>query len=159
MITEQAIWSELEKIRDPEIPVLSLVEMRIIRRVSVEDDAVSVLISPTFVGCPALEHMKDEIRSRLHAIGFGRVNIELTFSPPWSTDMLDDATREKLNVFGIAPPPRYGQDLAATLAQPVPCPFCHSERTRPESPFGPTLCKQIFFCETCRQGFERFKPV
>lgn len=158
-ITEQAIWSELEKIQDPEIPVLSLVEMKIIRRVSIEDGAVSVLLSPTFVGCPALEHMKDEIRSRLRTLGCERVNIELTFSPPWSTDMLEDSTREKLSVFGIAPPPRCGADLAETLARPVACPFCNSQRTRLESSFGATLCKQLFFCDTCRQGFERFKPV
>jgi ring-1,2-phenylacetyl-CoA epoxidase subunit PaaD len=157
--TEQAIWSTLETIQDPEIPVLTLVEMKIVRSVTVVGDEVRVVISPTFIGCPALDHMKDEIRSRLTAIGCGQVKIETTFSPPWSTDMLEASTREKLRLYGIAPPPRAGADLATTLAAPVSCPFCGSTDTRMQSPFGATLCKQMYVCGGCRQPFERFKPI
>jgi ring-1,2-phenylacetyl-CoA epoxidase subunit PaaD len=87
------------------------------------------------------------------------VRIELTFSPPWSTDMLDPSTLEKLRVYGIAPPPRCGPDLADTLAAPVACPFCGATNTRVQSHFGATLCKQLYVCGNCRQPFERFKPV
>ncbi|HET6272976.1 MAG TPA: 1,2-phenylacetyl-CoA epoxidase subunit PaaD [Bacteroidota bacterium] len=158
-LTESAVWSELAEIQDPEIPVLSLVEMKIIRSVSVENEEVSVVMSPTFVGCPALDHMKDEIRARLKNIGCKEVKIAMTFSPPWSTDMLEEATLEKLRVYGIAPPPRVQQVLTDSLNTPARCPFCGSDHTRMQSAFGATLCKQMYVCENCRQPFERFKPV
>lgn len=157
--TEQAIWSALATIPDPEIPVLTLVEMKIIRSVSIDGGEVHVLLSPTFVGCPALEHMKEEIRTRLADIGCGVVSIETTFSPPWTTDLLEPETLEKLRVYGIAPPPKFGHDLSSTLALPVSCPACGSTDTRMQSPFGATLCKQMYVCGNCRQPFERFKPV
>lgn len=158
-ITESLIWSELATIQDPEIPVLSLVEMKIIRSVTVTDDGVFVVMSPTFVGCPALEHMKEEIHARLKALGCAHVKIAMTFSPPWSTDMLEESTLEKLRAYGIAPPPKVAPLLADSLSTPAPCPFCGSEQTRMVSPFGATLCKQLYVCDRCRQPFERFKPV
>ena len=159
MTEVQAVWAELAKIQDPEIPVLSLVEMKIIRSVSIENNQVSVVMSPTFVGCPALDHMKDEIRARLRNIGCEEVKIAMTFSPPWSTDMLEESTREKLRVYGIAPPPKVRPALSDSLNTSAPCPFYGSEHTRMQSAFGATLCKQMFVCENCRQPFERFKPV
>jgi ring-1,2-phenylacetyl-CoA epoxidase subunit PaaD len=156
---EKRIWEELGKITDPEIPVLSLIEMKVIRSVSVSDDGVKVVMSPTFVGCPALEHMKNEIRTRLAELGCERVTVETTFTPPWSTDMLADDVKEKLRAFGIAPPPQNGEELVAVLALPVACPFCNSQNTHLESAFGATLCKQIYYCDACRQSFERFKPI
>lgn len=159
MITEQDIWFELAKIQDPEIPVLTLVEMKIIRSVTVVEGAVAVVMSPTFAGCPALDHMKDEIHERLRKLGCERVNITMTFSPPWSTDLLDEATREKLRVYGIAPPPKTETVLTESLHTTAQCPFCGSGRTRMQSAFGATLCKHMYVCESCRQPFERFKPV
>lgn len=158
-LDEGIIWEELGKISDPEIPVLSLVEMKIIRRVEISDDGVKIIMSPTFIGCPALDLMRDEIRARLAALGCERVTIETTFSPPWSTDMLDDEVKEKLRVFGIAPPPKTGEELVAVLSLPVACPFCNSSYTHLESAFGATLCKQMFYCDECRQSFDRFKPI
>jgi len=158
MVDERNIWQELEKITDPEIPVLSLVDMKIIREVSVHQGTASVLISPTFVGCPALEHIKDEIRTRLTGIGCSAVDIQTTYSPPWSTDMLDEKAREKLRVFGIAPPAQT-TEIQATLTIPSECPFCGSLHTHMESEFGATLCKQLFYCDDCRQSFERFKTI
>ena len=157
-LDEQTVWRELENITDPEIPVLTLVDMKIIRNVSVKGKAVSVLISPTFVGCPALEHIKDEIKNRLGALGCDTVKIETTYSPPWSTYMLDEKVREKLRSFGIAPPART-TEIPATLSIPSACPFCGSIHTHMESEFGATLCKQIFYCDDCRQSFERFKTI
>jgi ring-1,2-phenylacetyl-CoA epoxidase subunit PaaD len=158
-LVEERIWEELGKITDPEIPVLTLVEMKVIRSVSMSVDGVKVVMSPTFVGCPALEHMKDEIQTRLAKLGCERVTVETTFTPPWSTDMLDNDVKEKLRLFGIAPPPKNGEELIAVLVLPVACPFCNSQNTHLDSPFGATLCKQIFFCDDCRQSFERFKPI
>jgi ring-1,2-phenylacetyl-CoA epoxidase subunit PaaD len=157
-VDEQKVWRELGNISDPEIPVLSLVDLRIIRDVSIKGQTVSVLISPTFVGCPALEQIKDEIRNRLNALGCGAVEIATTYSPPWSTDMLDEKVREKLRSFGIAPPVRT-QEIPATLSVPSACPFCGSYHTHMESEFGATLCKQLFYCDDCRQSFERFKTI
>jgi ring-1,2-phenylacetyl-CoA epoxidase subunit PaaD len=159
MPEETALWAELEKIPDPEIPVLTIVEMKIIRAVRVEGERVVVEMSPTFVGCPAINHMQEEIRRRLSSMGVKDVRIDMTFSPPWSTDMLGPETLEKLRIYGIAPPPKTGTDLAATLAAPVACPFCGSSDTRVQSPFGATLCKQMYVCGSCHQPFERFKPV
>jgi ring-1,2-phenylacetyl-CoA epoxidase subunit PaaD len=155
---EQRVWEVMEEIADPEIPVLSLVEMKVIRDVKV-DDQVTVVFSPTYVGCPATAAIMQEIRTRLREAGFGEVRIETTFSPPWSTDLLDESTREKLRAFGIAAPPHNARDLAAALMEPVPCPSCSSTETRLESSFGSTLCRQIFYCTHCRQSFERFKPL
>lgn len=164
----QRVWEELSNVKDPEIPVLSLVDMKIIRRVEVNDATVTVVITPTFAGCPALHMMKEEVRERLLGLGFKQVNVEISFAEPWSTELLDDAAREKLSAFGIAPPARlrssngqgdHQQLLSESLQQPVLCPFCRSERTRLENFFGSTLCRQIFYCEQCNQSFERFKPL
>jgi len=159
VITETDLWEALGTITDPEIPILSLVEMKVIRSVSVGNDKAHVVLSPTFVGCPAMDMMKSEIRNKLTTFGINHVSIETTFSPPWSTDMLSEETREKLRVFGIAPPPPRGKNLQEDLARPVRCPFCSSEHTVLESPFGATLCRQLYFCEGCQQSFERFKPL
>ncbi len=155
---EQQVWEELGKIADPEIPVLSLVEMKVIRGVKV-DEGVKVLFSPTYVACPATGAIMQEIRSRLNQLGYAEVLIETTFSPPWSTDMLDQDVQEKLRMFGIAPPPSNASDFASAHGRPVPCPHCNSASTRMESSFGSTLCRQIFYCDGCRQSFERFKPL
>lgn len=149
----------LQNIRDPEIPVLSLLELQVIRNLFVEGHRVTVDMTPTFLGCPALEFMKNEIREKLLAAGFEEVVINLKLSPPWSTDLLTPEVREKLRSFGIAPPERRQQSLQETLKKPVECPFCGSSRTRLESPFGPTLCRQLYYCDHCRQSFERFKPL
>jgi len=159
IIDEQAIWDELAKILDPEIPVLSLVEMKIIRLVTVENNAVTILMSPTFIGCPALDQMKQDIYTRLTEMGCEHIRIDMTFSPPWSTDMLEESTLEKLRAYGVAPPPKNEKILSDTLSKPVSCPLCGSHETRVQSLFGATLCKQMYICESCKQPFERFKPV
>ena len=155
----EAAWKALGEICDPEIPVLSLVDLNIIRSVHVLADSISVALTPTFLGCPALEYMKQEIREKLSGLGFQIVTVELKLSPAWSTEMLSEEVREKLRAFGVAPPEQRAATLAETLKKPVACPFCKSMNTRMESPFGPTLCKQIFYCEHCRQSFERFKTL
>ncbi len=159
-LDDERVWEALASVKDPEIPVLSIVDMKIVSRVRASGTAVEVEITPTFAGCPALALMKDEIRKVLTEMGFTDVSVETNFTAPWSTDLLEPDAREKLRSFGIAPPPRPVQiDLGRALAEPVACPYCASAATHLESAFGATLCKQIFYCDACRQSFERFKPL
>ena len=156
---ETRVWDALEEVKDPEIPVLSIVEMKIVSLVRASGASARVEITPTFAGCPALGQMKDEIRKLLGEMGFTDVSVETNFTAPWSTDLLDQNVREKLRSFGIAPPVPVQIDLGRALAEPVACPYCASSVTHLESAFGPTLCKQIFYCDACLQSFERFKPL
>lgn len=156
---EELIWKALAEVVDPEIPVLSIVDMKIVSRVEVSAEGVLVEITPTFVGCPALEHIKNQIRLKLAEYGVEHVEVKTNFSRPWSTDLLDSTAKEKLRSFGVAPPGLIQINLERALAEPVACPFCNSKHTHIESSFGPTLCTQIFYCDSCRQSFERFKPL
>lgn len=159
MVTVERVWEILRGIPDPEIPALSLVDLRVIRNVSVEVDCISVVLRPTFSGCPALHHMKEQVESTLSSLNQGAVRVTIDHTSSWSTDDLTDLTRKKLSAFGIAPPPHGASDIETALAAPVECPHCGSLRTRLDSPFGPTLCKQLFVCDDCRHPFERFKPL
>ncbi|MDH4069804.1 MAG: phenylacetate-CoA oxygenase subunit PaaJ [Ignavibacteria bacterium] len=155
---EARIWNELGKITDPEIPALTLTEMKVIRSVRV-NGKVTVVFSPTYVGCPATAQIMQEIRTCVAALGYREIAIETSFTPPWSTDMLDEDAREKLRMFGIAPPPDDASDIASALELAVHCPSCKSDQTTLESSFGSALCRQIFYCRSCRQSFERIKPI
>ena len=156
---EAEVWRALGEVADPEIPVLSLVELGVIRSVRLQGSGVEVEMTPTFSGCPALEQMKEDAEKKLKSRGFEPVVVRVNHVVQWSTDGLDESTKEKLRVFGIAPPPKRMESLAVTLELPVVCPFCSSSRTHLESPFGATLCKQIYYCDSCLQSFERFKPL
>lgn len=161
--TIEGVWEALRGIADPEIPVISIVEMHIVSVVEATDALVVIELTPTFSGCPALDHIREEIRTAMTALGYDRIEIRTNFTKPWTTDVLNDATREKLRSFGIAPPvksePKVEWDLASMLAKPVACPFCNSEQTKLESSFGATMCKQLFYCDSCQQSFERFKSI
>lgn len=163
MVSEQLTvadaWKALSEVFDPEIPVLSVVDMKIIRGVCVNGSSVVVEITPTFSGCPALDQIQSDIRSKLVGRGFSPVEVRKNLTNAWSSDMLDDSARERLRSFGIAPPAPVRDDLSEALAEPVRCPYCASMSTRLDSPYGPTLCKQIYYCDSCRQSFERFKTL
>lgn len=154
-----AVFRALEAVTDPEIPVLNVVEMGIIADVRISDHAVTVEMTPTFAGCPALDVIRRSIIQVLHEIGETDVRVNVVFDPPWTSDRLRDSAREKLSAFGIAPP---GLRCAATgmpdLEQ-TPCPYCQSTDTEVESIFGPTLCRSIHYCRHCLQSFEHFKTV
>jgi ring-1,2-phenylacetyl-CoA epoxidase subunit PaaD len=161
------VWKALKEVRDPEIPVLSLVDLNIVRSVEVTEGCVKVEMVPTFAGCPALNIMRDEVVSKLRSLGFEHVEVEFTLHRRWSTDDLSEEALEKLRTFGIAPPvhlmsPEAGshlERLQRAVAQPVLCPFCGSTETKLDAFFGSTLCKQLYFCTSCQQSFDRFKPV
>ncbi|HWP83536.1 MAG TPA: 1,2-phenylacetyl-CoA epoxidase subunit PaaD [Bacteroidota bacterium] len=158
-IHQEAVWELLGEIPDPEIPTISITDLKIVRNVAVEGASVTVVLTPTFSGCPALDHMRTLIEEKLRAAGFETVNVTLDRSLPWSSDLLTESVKEKLRSFGIAPPPKRGENLAVTLSLPVACPYCGSAQTTLENEFGPTLCRQIFYCQHCSQSFERFKPL
>ena len=159
-ITTAQIWQALDEIADPEIPVVSLVELGIVREVEIVDNRVVVTITPTFAGCPALHVMQAEIKARLLQLGVGLVEVKITLTPAWSTDWITAEARHKLKDFGLAPPPRHGGNLEILLYEPVSaCPYCDSQNTTIKNTFGSTPCRAIYYCNNCRQPFEQFKPL
>ncbi len=158
-LTLDDIWRALDEIADPEIPVVSVVEMGIVRAAQIGDDGVIVFMTPTFAGCPALDAMRVAIVDKLHALGVERVEVQTVLTPPWSSDWISDAARAKLKAFGLAPPPKHGGNAQLFLSDAVACPYCNSTNTRVTNNFGPTLCRAIYFCRACRQPFEQFKPL
>lgn len=155
-LSQEDIWNALEEVKDPEIPILSIIDLKIVRSVEIRDDAVTVQITPTFVGCPALDMIAGAIQDVLIAKGIKTVNVRKDFALQWSTDMLDSEVREKLRLFGIAPPSPTGN---VEIELPTVCPYCSSPRTQLENSFGATLCKQIYYCNSCLQSFEKFKSL
>jgi ring-1,2-phenylacetyl-CoA epoxidase subunit PaaD len=155
MVTAEQVWEALEGIPDPEIPVVSLVDLGVIRSVDVEQGHVHVELTPTFLGCPALEFMKRALEDAVAGLG-AEPEIEVVHDDSWSTDKITPAGREKLRAAGFAPP-------APRLVQVQPhvhrCPYCGSTDTRLENLFGPTPCRSLRYCESCRQPFEQFKTI
>ncbi|MGZ8379252.1 MAG: 1,2-phenylacetyl-CoA epoxidase subunit PaaD [Gemmatirosa sp.] len=168
-LTREAVWAALEEVPDPEVPVISVVELGIVRDVEFDGDAVTVVITPTYSGCPAMHEIERDVLAALHARGWRGARIRTVHAPAWTTDWMTDAAREKLRAYGIAPPGAGGGRAAAeglvTLrrrgAAPaaVPCPFCGSGDTALRSAFGSTACKALHFCNACHQPFEEFKPI
>jgi ring-1,2-phenylacetyl-CoA epoxidase subunit PaaD len=167
------VLAALADVPDPEIPTVSIVELGMVGDVVVDSKGVRVELLPTFVGCPALEIIRDSVATRLAELGLP-VNVDVSFSTPWSTDRISPAGREKLRTSGFAPPPhvRAGRALPVLDGAPgigtipaggdpdvVPCPYCGSTRTTLENVFGPTQCRSIRHCPDCRQPFEAFKAI
>ena len=158
-VTAAEVWQALERVMDPEIPVVSVVDMGIVRDVAVGDDGVAVTMTPTFAGCPALDVMRRDIEAAVVALGAACV-VRTTLSPPWTTEWISEAGREKLRRFGLAPPPRLsGGSAVVTFFDPAPCPRCGSTRTHLRNAFGPTLCRMIWYCDDCQDAFEQFKAL
>ena len=160
IVSEAAVRAALAEIADPEIPVVSIVDLGLVERVEVTDAAIRVELLPTFVGCPALDMIRSAVEERLAA--FGRpVEVRFVYRVPWTSDRITERGRERLRESGFAPPTAGPHDgpLLVTLGPPVPCPLCGSNRTVLENAFGPTQCRAIYHCTTCRQPFEAFKPV
>jgi ring-1,2-phenylacetyl-CoA epoxidase subunit PaaD len=156
-----AVWSALGEIPDPEIPVISLVELGVIGAVSVEGRRVTVTLTPTFLGCPALDAMRHTLETKLAALG-AEPTVEIEHRDAWTSDRITPAGREKLRVAGLAPPaPREASAprLVQLQSKAFRCPYCGSAETRLENLFGPTPCRSIRYCESCRQPFEQFKTL
>ena len=155
----ERVWEALRTVTDPEIPVVSLVELGLVPEVVVEDGQVRVTMLPTFAGCPALDVMRDSIQDAVTAAGFEDVRVDVVFDPPWSTDRITPEGLRKLKEFGLAPPKKCGGSVTFETLSDVNCPYCDSADTVLESMFGPTLCRAIHYCNNCQQSFEQFKPV
>ena len=155
MVTETAIWEAFEEIPDPEIPVISLVDLGVIRSVDVSNGRVHVEFTPTFLGCPALEVMKRAMEDKVAELG-AEADVEVVNDDSWSTDKITAAGREKLRAAGFAPPaPR----LVQLQSQVHRCPYCGSGDVALDNLFGPTQCRSLRYCRACRQPFEQFKTV
>jgi ring-1,2-phenylacetyl-CoA epoxidase subunit PaaD len=166
---ELAVWAALDEIADPEIPAISVVELGVIGRVAfgrreTGGERLSVELLPTFVGCPAIDIMRQQIGERLGALEVAdEVEVRLSFSPPWTSDRISADGREKLRQSGFAPPlligPAFdGEELQLHISSAT-CPYCGSRNATLENPFGPTLCRAIYHCDDCHQPFEQFKAI
>ena len=158
-ITADMIHDWLKEVKDPEIPVLSLVDLGVIRDIALESGNVRIEMTPTFVGCPALETMKEEIRKTLREKGLEKIDIEVSFRKPWTSDLISDSGRQALKSFGLAPPPPSHLFTELDVLEYAVCPRCGNSNTELRNPFGPTLCRSIHYCNDCKEAFEQFKPV
>ncbi len=161
MVTAEQVWSALAEVEDPEIPVISLVDLGVIRDVRVDGERVHVEFTPTFLGCPALEVMRNQMAEAIERVG-GEPDVEVVVDDSWTTDRITPEGREKLRQAGFAPPaPREAQapKLVQLRSQVFRCPYCGSTETRLENIFGPTPCRSIRYCAACRQPFEQFKTI
>lgn len=160
-MTEAAVWEALAEIPDPEIPVISLVDLGVVKDVAVAGERVRIELTPTFMGCPALDAMRTQLEAAVTALG-GEPHVEVLLDDSWSTDKITPAGREKLREAGFAPPsPRSASAPALLQLQRAVhrCPYCDSTQTRLENIFGPTPCRSLRYCESCRQPFEQFKTI
>ena len=161
MVTAERVWEALAEVPDPEIPVISLVDLGVVRDVEVDDGRVRVEFTPTFLGCPAVDVMRIRMEEAVRALG-GEPQIDVVLDDSWSTDRITPAGREKLRESGFAPPtPREaaGPTLVQLESHAFRCPYCGSTDTRLENIFGPTPCRSIRYCQSCRQPFEQFKTI
>lgn len=159
MLNEQELFDLLNEIPDPEVPAISIVELGVVRRITIDpsNQSVVVTMTPTYSGCPALEVMQEAVVTKLSSAGVPTVKVVLEYAPAWTTDWLTDQTKEKLRCYGIAPPPDTNDLIAIGSIQHPACPYCGSKNTTLKSAFGSTACKALHFCSDCIQPFEEFK--
>lgn len=160
---EARVWDALRGVADPEIPAISVVDLGVIGAVEVSAERIHVDLLPTFVGCPAIGVMRQQIGERLGALGIAeRVEVEVSYDPPWTSDRISEAGRERLRASGFAPPVAApsvsGLDELMVLSV-AECPYCGSRNTSLDNAFGPTLCRSIHHCADCNQPFEQFKTL
>ncbi|MGV3539304.1 MAG: 1,2-phenylacetyl-CoA epoxidase subunit PaaD [Rufibacter sp.] len=161
MLTPDQIRAYLEEVKDPEIPVLSLNDLGVITGVEVDQNTghVTVHMTPTFAGCPAMEYMRAEVEQSLRRHGVEDFTVVMSFDEPWNSNKISEKGRKALKEFGLAPPQPYQGILDLDILEYAECPHCHSKNTTLRTPFGPTLCRAMYFCHDCRQLFEQFKPL
>lgn len=155
---EELVWERLSLIPDPEVPVISIVELGVVRGVNYDGETLEIVITPTYTGCPAMHLFVAEVKAAMHDQGFDQLKITTVYAPAWTTDWLSPEAKEKLRQYGIAPPVK--EDLSDDPFAPppaIPCPRCDSENTTLVSQFGATACKSLYTCQDCKEPFEYFK--
>jgi ring-1,2-phenylacetyl-CoA epoxidase subunit PaaD len=152
-------WDIAATVLDPEVPVLTIEDLGVLREATVDGSAVRVVLTPTYSGCPAIDQMRDDVATRLREAGFEQVRVEYTLAPAWSTDWMSDAGKRKLEEYGIAPPNARSDARKGPIPVQigVKCPRCHSLHTREVSRFGSTSCKALYQCLACDEPFDYFK--
>ena len=162
MSTKDKIWALLEEIPDPEIPVLSIHDLGIVRKIDEINNEIIVTITPTYSGCPAMSQFEADIVSTLNKYGYDNVSIKTIYDPPWTTDWLSEEAKKKLQDYGIAPPEQKTTDKNALLVddrKSVTCPQCKSTSSKMISQFGSTACKSLYQCNDCMEPFDYFKCI
>lgn len=154
---KQKILSILKTVNDPEIPVLTITDLGIVRDIKIENETTEVIITPTYSGCPAMDFIGVNIRKVLRENGYDKIKITHQLSPAWTTDWMTEEAKDKLRSYGIAPPVSKTFDKNYLQNIPVACPHCHSMNTKLISQFGSTACKAIYQCSDCGEPFDYFK--
>jgi len=155
---EKKIWDLLETLPDPEIPVISIIDLGIVRKVKLTDDSLFIDITPTYSGCPAMKQIEDDIKSLLMANGFPSPNIKMVYEPAWTTDWIPESARQKLREYGIAPPEQAARVERLLFSDvSVTCPRCESRNTDKLAEYGSTACKALYRCKDCLEPFDYFK--
>lgn len=157
--TKEQVLRWLEEVKDPEIPVLSLVDLGVITDVTFSDQGVTVELTPTFVGCPAMDTMREDVIKALNNNGVNHAKVVVSFRESWTSDKISDRGKVALKKFGLAPPPSHSLITELDVLEVAICPRCSGTETELKNPFGPTLCRSIYYCHTCKEAFEQFKPV
>lgn len=161
-MTTADVYSLLNEIPDPEIPVISIVELGVIREITQHGNkSIEVKITPTYSGCPAMKQMEDDVRTKLSEAGFKDIKINTVYTPAWTTDWLNQDARNKLQAYGIAPPEESTTDKSFLTGKSrhVMCPRCKSRNTVMVSQFGSTACKALYKCNDCLEAFDYFKCI
>ncbi len=153
-ITAQKIWQILETVCDPEIPVLTILDLGIVRAVKINNEEVEVIITPTYTGCPAMDMITMDIKMRLLENGYKKIKVTSVLSPAWTTDWMSEAGKQKLKIYGIAAPYTRSDDTGDLV---IECPQCNSTNTKLISQFGSTACKALYQCNDCKEPFDFFK--
>jgi ring-1,2-phenylacetyl-CoA epoxidase subunit PaaD len=154
---ETTILEALQSVKDPEISTVSIIELGMLEKIKIESEKVTIYLLPTFLGCPALEIIKENVKKAVSGMSdIAAVEVQFLLSPPWTSDRITEVGRRQLLEFGIAPPPQF---FSETGEWKVDCPFCGSTYTTLENLFGPTACRSILYCKSCKNPFEAMKPM
>lgn len=159
MKSEKDIWKALETVMDPEIPVLSVVDLGIITDVKIENEKAEIKMTPTFTACPAIKLMEKQIYEAVKNIGFETVDVETNFDVSWNSNRISEKGKKIIKNFGLAPPPKHDGNPDLSMIEQSNCPHCDSKNTTMKTPFGPTLCRSMHYCYDCLEAFEQFKPI
>lgn len=160
VVTKDIIKDWLDEVKDPEIPVLSLNDLGVITGIEVNASGkVVVNMTPTFTGCPAMDVMEQDVKDVLEKRGISDYEVKVSFETQWNSNMISEKGRKALKEFGLAPPPEHNMIVDIDIIERAKCPYCGSDNTEMKTPFGPTLCRSIHYCNNCLQAFEQFKPL